>query len=221
VKIYIAGPIKGKENYNAAKFELYENKLIEMGHSPINPLSIKLTDSDRKHSDEEMNHIRKDLVVMLAETEGVVVMDDWEKSYGAVGEVRSAEHCQIPVYLLDFEKNELTPLKKKGGMKFDGDKLRWDLMPWVGLAEVAKVLTFGANKYEDNNWRKVPDHRRRYFAASMRHLMPWFISVLYGENHPEAEVNDKETHLHHLAAFAVNALFLLEQELVPKFKDGR
>jgi hypothetical protein len=35
----------------------------------------------------------------------------------------------------------------EGGIKFDGDKVRWDLMPWDALEEIAKVLTVGAKKY--------------------------------------------------------------------------
>jgi hypothetical protein len=35
------------------------------------------------------------------------------------------------------------------GRKYDGDKLRYDLIPVGPLAEVAKVYTIGAKKYAD------------------------------------------------------------------------
>ena len=47
------------------------------------------------------------------------------------------------------------------GRKFDGDKLRYDLIPPLALEEMVKVLTFGAQKYEPDNWQKVPESKRR------------------------------------------------------------
>jgi len=54
--------------------------------------------------------------------------------------------------------------------KRDGDKLRYDLIPHEALEELAKVLTFGAAKYDDNNWQTVTPFERRYRAALMRHF---------------------------------------------------
>lgn len=55
------------------------------------------------------------------------------------------------------------------GEKFDTKKTRYDLIPVKALEEVAKVLTHGADKYSDNNWRQVEDAHKRYTAAAMRH----------------------------------------------------
>ena len=57
-----------------------------------------------------------------------------------------------------------------GGRKFDGGKLQYGLLPPLALAETVKVLTFGAEKYEPDNWKQVPDSKRRYFDALQRHL---------------------------------------------------
>lgn len=58
------------------------------------------------------------------------------------------------------------------GMKFDGDKLRMDLlimgMPHA-LEGISEVLTFGARKYAADSWQAVPDGIRRYEGAAMRH----------------------------------------------------
>ena len=58
-----------------------------------------------------------------------------------------------------------------GGRKFDGGKLQYGLLPPLALAETVKVLTFGAEKYEPDNWKQVPDSKRRYFDALQRHRM--------------------------------------------------
>ena len=75
------------------------------------------------------------------------------------------------------------------GIKFDQNKERWSLLPIKQVREVVKVLTAGAIKYEDDNWQRVPDSRRRYFSATMRHITAWW----------DGEIKDPETGLHHLA----------------------
>lgn len=53
--------------------------------------------------------------------------------------------------------------------KFDSGKPRMDLLDPAFLEGVARVLTFGAQKYEPHNWRKGLDWSRLY-AACQRHL---------------------------------------------------
>ena len=93
------------------------------------------------------------------------------------------------------------------GLKFDADKLDYTLVPWSGLEEIVKVLEFGAKKYARNNWRAVPNHKQRYLAAALRHL------VAYNQD----EELDPETGLSHLAHAGCCLLFLLakEKELTP------
>jgi len=89
------------------------------------------------------------------------------------------------------------------GRKDDGEKLRWDLLPWSATREIVRVLTFGARKYAPENWRKVPESRSRYFAALHRHLDAWW----------SGEVLDPESGAHHLAHAGCCLLFLLTFEV--------
>ena len=59
------------------------------------------------------------------------------------------------------------------GEKADAEKPRFDLIPLDMLTGAARVMGFGARKYSDNGWKTVPDAKRRYFAACMRHLAAW------------------------------------------------
>lgn len=90
-------------------------------------------------------------------------------------------------------KTDGTALRKNDG------KLRVDLIPDRALMEVAKVFTFGAEKYDDNNWRKG---------------MPWSKCIASLERHLKAFKNrkdfDDESGLLHLAHLVTNGLFLLE-----------
>lgn len=85
------------------------------------------------------------------------------------------------------------------GRKFDGDKLRWDLVPFKEFSEVVSILTTGAKKYAANNWQYVEDAPNRYFAAVMRHLIA----------HRTGEKTDPETGKSHLAHAMCGLLFLM------------
>lgn len=84
--------------------------------------------------------------------------------------------------------------------KYDAGKARWDLLPLRSLSAVVDVLTYGAAKYEPENWRTVPDARARYTAAAMRHLVAWQLG----------EASDPESGLPHLAHASCCLLFLGE-----------
>lgn len=90
----------------------------------------------------------------------------------------------------------------KIGSKFDQDKTRWDLLPVGALRSIADVLAFGAAKYSEDNWKRVPNWRRRYYRAALGHLLAWW----------GGEDNDPESGYPHLAHAACCVLFLLELE---------
>lgn len=85
------------------------------------------------------------------------------------------------------------------GEKLDKGKSQWNLMPWNELSEVTDILTFGAEKYAPNNWKKVPDAKNRYEAALYRHMTSW----------SKGEKKDPESNKSHLAHVICNALFLM------------
>ena len=88
--------------------------------------------------------------------------------------------------------------KLKEAVKFDGDKPRMELIDPEAMEELAKVLTFGAKKYEEHNWRKGLKVTR-IIGATMRHL--W--ALLRGETY------DPETGLQHAAHAMCNCMFLI------------
>ena len=55
------------------------------------------------------------------------------------------------------------------GVKFDTGKPRMDLLAPEALMGIAKILSYGANKYEDRNWEKGMNWGRVY-GALQRHL---------------------------------------------------
>lgn len=87
------------------------------------------------------------------------------------------------------------------GIKFDHDKPDYSLMPFGALDEVAKVLTYGAKKYDRHNWKHV--EAIRYQAALMRHFSAYM----------QGEANDPETGISHLAHMACSVMFLLQKDI--------
>jgi hypothetical protein len=95
------------------------------------------------------------------------------------------------------------------GTKYDHDKLQYSLIPSYALEQIAKNLTVGLKKYKErNNWKKVAGAEQRYLDALYRHL----------EAHRRGELYDTDSSVPdmlHMAAVAVNAMFLLEFMLDP------
>lgn len=87
------------------------------------------------------------------------------------------------------------------GVKYDTEKTRYDLVHWPFIEEVAEVLTLGAAKYSDDNWKAVregPNGRGRYIAAAFRHFIAWI----------GGEKDDPESGKSHLAHMACCLMFL-------------
>lgn len=103
----------------------------------------------------------------------------------------------------DFLINVSDEPIKKVGVKYDNGKPQWSLLPFKALTQVVEVLTYGAKKYAPDNWKKVPDARRRYIDAGFRH----FTAYASGETH------DPETGKHHLAHAICCLLYLVAFDL--------
>jgi len=90
--------------------------------------------------------------------------------------------------------------RKEPGAKLDKGKVRAGLM-FTGfrraLMEVAKVSTYGAEKYSPNGWEEVEDGFERYYDAMMRHLLA-------------VDEGDRESEILHLSHAAWNMLAMLE-----------
>jgi len=109
-----------------------------------------------------------------------------------------------------MEGQEILSTFKTEGKKFDGGKVRVDLLSPIAMEEIAKVMTFGATKYGDNNWRKGIAWSR-VLGALLRHTF----AFMRGED------NDPETGICHLAHAGCCIMFLLEYQNTHKELDDR
>jgi hypothetical protein len=77
-----------------------------------------------------------------------------------------------------------------GGKRLNEGKVPLDMVPTSMLYAVARVMEYGAQKYEKDNWRRGMKWSVPY-ACAMRHLLKWF----EGE---EADEESGESHLYHV-----------------------
>ncbi len=101
------------------------------------------------------------------------------------------------------DNSDLTRINQLlAGRKDDDGKPRWDLLPFAEVEEVVKVLTYGARRYGDHNWRQVDNAQNRYLAAALRHI----------SSHRQGAQLDDESGLPHLAHAIASLLFIMALE---------
>lgn len=88
------------------------------------------------------------------------------------------------------------------GIKFDGEKSRYDLIDPLFEEGLADILTMGAAKYSPGNWKHVGDAEDRYYSALRRHL----------NSYKSGELFDSESGKSHLYHAACCLMFLAHFE---------
>jgi hypothetical protein len=96
------------------------------------------------------------------------------------------------------------------GRRFNNNKLKWSLVSWRALEPLVQVLMFGAEKYDDHNWKKGLKYTETC-ESLQRHLN----SFLEGED------NDKESKISHVGHILCNAMFLSYMSMFRKDLDDR
>ena len=86
------------------------------------------------------------------------------------------------------------------GTKHDNGKIRFDLVPWEIIEELANVYTVGAKEYGVNNWRAGFEYGR-LIGAMFRHFTSWIAGHDY----------DDKSGLHHLDSAIWNLVTLRYQ----------
>lgn len=82
-----------------------------------------------------------------------------------------------------------------GGLRYDANKARYDLLPPEAMDALAMHYAKGAAKYADRNWERGMSWGK-CFASLMRHAWAFW----------KGEDIDQETGTHHMVAVAWNAI---------------
>jgi hypothetical protein len=99
---------------------------------------------------------------------------------------------------MDYEKTafDLKPLPVEL-TKHDTEKRMVQLLEPEFILGLADVLTFGAKKYNPDNWKQGTNWRR-IFGSKMRHSLDWYRGIDI----------DPETGINHLLHDGINTMFL-------------
>jgi hypothetical protein len=75
----------------------------------------------------------------------------------------------LPAIVTQRQHQQAQQKPASGGLKYDADKPRMDLLDPYAMEGLAAVLTFGSRKYASWNWLKGISYSR-LLAAMQRHL---------------------------------------------------
>ena len=103
-----------------------------------------------------------------------------------------------------------TVITPKEGVKFDSGKRRVDLVPTEAVNAIADILTAGAVKYGEHNWRHGMDWSRVYGAAQ-RHLLAFW----------GGDDIDDESGMPHIWHALTNIAFLVSYQAMSVGRDDR
>jgi hypothetical protein len=181
--IYVAGPMRGHDKHNFPAFDAAAEMLRGRGWEVVSP-----ADHDRELGfDEDLpiadQPVPFDLGITLLwdldqvrKAEAIYLLRGWQHSTGANLELGLAQ--ALGKDILFESPDDAEPQKMDGGAVLTtsgtggqkGSKLaRYDLIPTEPLRLLAELYGRGAQKYDDDNWRRGYDWRLSY-AALQRHL---------------------------------------------------
>lgn len=216
LRVYLAGPMSGYENYNHDAFSEATEDLRSRGIKVLSPVELDQEDGFDPSSfdnfdkpDEYATFLSRDIYkIVEEECEAIAVLPGWEKSGGARTEVAFGQALGLPIYQYPTLEEIGAALKNQGEVRIvspetGGEKTRkkerMGLLPYgVLMKDVAPLYAAGTARYADHNWRKGYAWSLAY-DAMQRHFAEWF----------EGNDYDEETDCHNLAIVVFHALSLL------------
>lgn len=104
MKIYIAGPMTGYENWNFAAFDAAKKRLADAGYDVLSPADLDRQfgfDPQATTGEPDPDFLRRALridVEAICWADAVVLLPGWQQSKGARFEVCAAMFLGIPIY---------------------------------------------------------------------------------------------------------------------------
>lgn len=106
MKIYIAGPMTGIERYNFPAFDAKRDELKARGHAPTSPADLSRAVGFDENASIEVDRdflraaIVRDVHAILC-CDAIMLLDGWEQSKGALGELAIARWFGLRVFYQD------------------------------------------------------------------------------------------------------------------------
>ena len=100
--IYIAGPMRGKDDWNREAFARASERLSGKGWAVYDPVEISEmygTPEEIELDPELLQQVMKVELAFVAKSDAIYLLDGWEKSVGAKRELMVALGCGLKVIL--------------------------------------------------------------------------------------------------------------------------
>lgn len=101
LKLYIAGPITGVENYNRETFAMVAEAIRKNGDIPVNPIDIaeSIAPLDKVANDREtFERVIREELSQLATCDELMLLPGWEVSHGTRRELALALSLQMAIF---------------------------------------------------------------------------------------------------------------------------
>jgi hypothetical protein len=96
MRLYIAGPMTGIEDFNYPEFFRVERELRDRGYDVLNPARINEM-YNRSTAPRTWRWYMKHSITMVAHADGLATLPGWVSSRGASLEVHLARRLEMPV----------------------------------------------------------------------------------------------------------------------------
>jgi hypothetical protein len=101
MKVYIAGPMRGKADFNRPAFDDAEALLRDLGHDVVNPCRLDeelgfFFETDADITPEHLKEIMSRDIAALYTCDRIAMLPGWEGSSGASLERQAAHYVGIP-----------------------------------------------------------------------------------------------------------------------------
>lgn len=127
-KIYIAGPMRGKPNWNYDAFNSAEKRLSDNGWSVINPANLDSNyketedlnttpedfdpDGNETHKNANRKIMKRDVDAICDECSAIYMLNGWQTSQGACAEFYLACSIGLDIYY-EGPENDNTGIERR------------------------------------------------------------------------------------------------------------
>lgn len=108
ITYYLSGPMAGYPEFNFPMFQKAMEQLTASGINILSPHQIKHAKADQPWEE----FLRVDLIEMLQECAGIILLPGWPQSKGARMELDAALKLSWPVYYYDPETMTLVNMNR-------------------------------------------------------------------------------------------------------------
>ena len=121
MRVYIAGPMRGVEDFNRPAFDDAETLLRDLGHEVVNPCRLAAILRDKEVTLDHLKEITVRDIAALYTCDRIAMLPGWEGSRGASLERQAARYVSIPAIKITTTQLEAGNAKRTSAHAAESD----------------------------------------------------------------------------------------------------